>query len=149
MDELPLLEPTLRAVLNELIPGRGPSLPGAGDLGLGDSVKDRLADSWAGVAGALTELDAKARALGGEDGFAFLPDETRSDLLREVAGSHPGFLEGVVFHLYAGYYQHPRVVEALGLENRPPYPKGYSLEPGDPGLLEPVRDRPRLYRETE
>ena len=149
MDELPLLEPTLCAVLNELIPGRGPSLPGAGDLGLGDYVKGRLADSRAGVVGALAELDARARALGGEDGFAFLPDEMRSGLLREVAGAHPGFLESLVFPLYSGYYQHRKVVEALGLENRPPYPKGYSLEPGDPGLLDPVRDRPRFYRETD
>ena len=50
MDELPLPGPTLCAVLNELIPGRGPSLPGAGDLGLGDSVEAQLADARAAVA---------------------------------------------------------------------------------------------------
>ena len=149
MDELPLPGPTLCAVLNELIPGRGPSLPGAGDLGLGDSVEAQLADARAAVAGALTDLDARASALGGEHGFASLAGETRSGLLREVASAHPGFLESLVFPLYSSYYQHPEVVEALGLESRPPFPKGYSLEPGDLDLLDPVRDRARLYRETD
>jgi len=40
------------------------------------------------------------------------------------------------------------VVEAIGLESRPPYPKGYPLELGDLGLLDPVRNRPRFYREA-
>jgi hypothetical protein len=41
----------------------------------------------------------------------------------------------------------PRVLEALGVEPRPPHPAGYATVEGDPSLLEPVRQRGRTYRE--
>jgi hypothetical protein len=51
---------------------------------------------------------------------------------------------GVVVHLYQAYYQHPKVLEALGEPPRPPFPEGYALEPTDPQLLEALRTRARL-----
>ena len=54
---------------------------------------------------------------------------------------------GVLFQTYAGYYQNPAVLEALGLEGRPPHPKGYEIGPDDPQLLDPVRARAPFYRE--
>ena len=63
-----------------------------------------------------------------------------------IATREPAFLPGLVFHTYAGYYQHDRVFEALGLEARPPHPKGYETEANDLTLLDPVRRRRRLYR---
>jgi hypothetical protein len=68
-------------------------------------------------------------------------------VLNEIATTEPGFLPGLIFHTYAGYYQNGRVMEALGLEPRPPHPAGYEMEPGDLTLLEAVRRRPRMYRE--
>ena len=50
-------------------------------------------------------------------------------------------------HTYTGYYQHPRVLEALGLETRPPHPTGYPTIEGDLTLLDAVRGRARMYRE--
>jgi hypothetical protein len=44
------------------------------------------------------------------------------------------------------YYRDDRVVRSLGLEPRPPYPKGYVLEDGDWSLLDPVRARPPFWR---
>ena len=44
------------------------------------------------------------------------------------------------------YYRDDRVVRSLGLEPRPPYPKGHVLEDGDWSLLDPVRARPPLWR---
>jgi len=46
------------------------------------------------------------------------------------------------------YYRDDRVVRSLGLEPRPPYPKGYMLEDGDWSLLDPVRARPPFWRRT-
>jgi hypothetical protein len=40
------------------------------------------------------------------------------------------------------------VLEALGIEGRPPHPKGYTIEPTDWSLLDPVRRRSRRYREV-
>ena len=41
-----------------------------------------------------------------------------------------------------GYYGDPRVMRALGMEARPPFPRGFELEQGDWTLLDPVRARP-------
>ena len=80
------------------------------------------------------------------DGFAALASPEREDALRELASEQPGFLPGLLFQTYAAYYQHPRVLEGLGLEPRPPHPKGYAMEDGDLALLDAVRRRPPLYR---
>jgi hypothetical protein len=34
------------------------------------------------------------------------------------------------------------------MDARAPFPKGYDLEQGDWSLLDPVRARPRLYRDV-
>jgi hypothetical protein len=46
------------------------------------------------------------------------------------------------------YYRDDRVVLSLGLEARPPFPKGHTLEQGDWSLLDPVRSRPKLWRDA-
>jgi hypothetical protein len=46
------------------------------------------------------------------------------------------------------YYRDDRVLRSLGLELRPPFPKGYELEQGDWSLLDPVKARPPTLRRT-
>lgn len=46
------------------------------------------------------------------------------------------------------YYRDDRVVLSLGLEPRPPFPKGHTLEQGDWSLLDPVRTRPKMWRDA-
>jgi hypothetical protein len=41
------------------------------------------------------------------------------------------------------------VVRSLGLESRPPYPKGHVLEDGDWSLLDPVRARLPMWRRAQ
>ena len=138
----------LSGVLDQLIPARPDAeLPGAGELGVGEVVIRAQGDALPVLAAVLGELDAQASSRGAAD-FTELPDEERATLLDEVATRNPGFLPGLVFHAYTAYYQQPRVVEALGLEARPPHPKGYELEMGDLGLLDPVRERKGLYRKA-
>jgi hypothetical protein len=45
------------------------------------------------------------------------------------------------------YYRDDRVVRALGLEARAPFPKGRPLEQGDWSLLDDVRGRPQMWRD--
>jgi hypothetical protein len=47
------------------------------------------------------------------------------------------------------YYRDDRVIAALGLEPRPPFPKGHSLEESDWSLLDAVRGRPRMWRDVD
>ena len=44
------------------------------------------------------------------------------------------------------YYEDERVLLALGLESRPPFPKGHEVEQGDFSLLDAVRRGPPRYR---
>jgi len=45
------------------------------------------------------------------------------------------------------YYRDDRVLRSLGMEARPPFPKGFEVEEGDWSLLEPVRARGAVYRD--
>ena len=47
------------------------------------------------------------------------------------------------------YYRDDRVMAALGLEPRPPFPKGHVIEDGDWSLLDAVRGRPRMWRDVD
>ena len=88
------------------------------------------------------------------DQFARLAGQALADL-------DPARLEAVAVELRASggdavmtltrvvlqcYYRDDRVVRSLGLEPRPPYPKGHVLENGDWSLLDPVRARPPMWR---
>lgn len=46
------------------------------------------------------------------------------------------------------YYRDPRVMTSLGMEVRPPFPDGYEVAPGDWSILDPVRDRGKIWRDA-
>jgi hypothetical protein len=135
----------LASVLDEIIPPTADGrLPGAGQLGLAEFVVEALRQTpelAAMVARGLAELDEQARACNAP-GFTTLAREDKVRLLNNW-----GFVLPLMVHACAGYYRHARVINALGLEARPPHPKGYEMAPNDLSLLDAVRRRPRLYRE--
>lgn len=137
----------LTALLDELVPPspeRG--LPGAGELGLAHELVERVPELLPMLRPGLAALDEEARRRGAGS-FAALARPERAAAIREREAQDAGFLPGLLYHGYARYYQHPRVLEALGLEARPPYPQGYAMEPTDPERLAAMRRRPPLYRE--
>ena len=141
---------TLARVLDLLIPpstdGR---LPGAGELGLSCYVEELLAKTPAPrplVAQGLAALEAAASDRGAR-GFAELPRHAQRALLDAHAKTAPAFAPTLLFQVMTGYYREPRVLAALGLENRPPFPKGHAVEESDFSLLDAVRRREKLYRE--
>lgn len=46
------------------------------------------------------------------------------------------------------YYRDARVMRALNIEVRAPFPKGYSQTPNDFSILDPVRKRGEIYRKV-
>ena len=141
----------LSIVLDAIIPpAENGRLPGAGELGLVDYIAltlQRSPELAPAVAGGLSLLDDLAAARGSH-GFAALGDTDRAAVLSESVTGEPAFLPSLIFHSYVAYYQNDRVIEALGLEPRPPFPKGYEIEPNDLSLLDEVRERSRLYRDA-
>jgi hypothetical protein len=63
--------------------------------------------------------------------------------LRAAGSAAVGVLTRIVLLCY---YRDDRVMVSLGLEARPPFPKGHVLEQGDWSLLDPVRARPPIWR---
>jgi len=98
------------------------------------------------VVQSLAALDDLARHRAGRR-LDDLPPEERAAVLDQLAASEHAFPPVLVLYTYAGYYQHPQVLEALGLEPRPPHPTGYATIEGDLTLLDAVRRRARMYRE--
>jgi hypothetical protein len=132
-------------VLDEIVPpddaGR---LPGAGQLGLAGPVDAALRKTpalRAMIVEGLAELMGQARERDPRGFWALSPPD------RLALVQQQGFLLPLTVQVYAAYYSAPRVLEALGLEPRPPHPQGYELAPDDLGpLLEAVRRRGRSYR---
>jgi hypothetical protein len=62
---------------------------------------------------------------------------------RSSGGAAAAILIRVVLQCY---YRDDRVLRSLGLELRPPFPKGHALEQGDWSLLEPVKARSSMWR---
>ncbi len=142
----------LRAVLDEIIPAAvGGELPGAGEAGLAEYIEQAVRETPEianVIRPALAALDQLARERTGQ-GFGALAGPQRRPVIAEFSSQDVAFFLTMMFHAYSGYYQHERVVEGLGLEARPPHPKGYVVQPSDlDGLLQAVRQRPKLYRDA-
>src|SRR5690349_15046277 len=81
--------------------------------------------------GALADL-ARAR---NPAGWEALSRDEQATVVAEFTADDQLFLPAFLFLVYSAYYRHPRVVEALGLEARPPHPKGYTMAPDDWAVL--------------
>ncbi len=46
------------------------------------------------------------------------------------------------------YYRDDRVMESLGMEARPPFPKGFQVDQGDWSMLEAVQQRGKIWRDA-
>ena len=136
------------AVLDRLVPGTG-TIPGAGQA--------NTADYLDGVVGASPELsrlfsiglhsiEACAESRGSS--FVEMNDDQQDEVLRDIEDTESEFFETLLMHTYNGYYSNPDVVEALGLEARPPQPQGHTVELGDFSALEAVVSRGQAYREA-
>ena len=128
---------TLTALLDQIIPPSA-ELPGAGELGLAehiDAALEQTPDLRPLIAQGLASLSAQ--------GFCEAEVDDRLEVLNRVAPQEPALVPSLVFHTYMAYYSHGRVVEALGMEARAPFPQGYEMEPSDFSLLDPVRARSR------
>lgn len=78
--------------------------------------------------------------------FAALDRDRREALINDYYASG-GAAVALGRVILGAYYRDDRVLLALGLEARAPFPKGYVLEQGDWSLLDTVRRRPAFWRD--
>jgi hypothetical protein len=132
----------LRVIAGTIIPASAEfDVPGADDPAIQADIVATLGRDAVLVREALDQL---ARLAGSP--LADLDPARRAAVameLRAKGGPAVATLTRVVLQCY---YRDDRVVRSLGLEPRPPYPKGHVLEDGDWSLLDPVRARPPMWR---
>ena len=135
----------LRAIAAIIIPASAEfDVPGADDPAIQADIVATLGRDTGLVREALDELTR----LAGRRPLASLDPGRRETValeLRAKGGAAVSTLTRVVLQCY---YRDDRVVRSLGLEPRPPYPKGHVLEDGDWSLLDPVRARQPMWRRT-
>lgn len=138
----------LDAVLNLIVPPSADGrMPGAAEVGVPAYLFAEAPDALPVLREELAELERRARARFAR-GFAALEERERQTLVEELRAQQPSFMSRLAMETLACYYQHDRVLEGLGLEARPPYPKGHQVVQGDLSLLEPVRARGKIYRDV-
>ena len=132
----------LRCIAGMMIPASMEfDVPGADDPTIFADITATLGRDTAHVREALGDLVALA---GGA--FADLVPARReavSASFRERGGAAATLFRVIL----QCYYRDDRVVRSLGLEPRAPFPKGHTLEQGDWSLLDPVRKRPKMWRD--
>jgi hypothetical protein len=138
----PLQLDDLRTIAGVIVPASEEfDVPGADDPAIQADIVATLDRDAARIAEA---LDMLARIAGMP--LANLGPAARQAAameLRAHGGAAVATLTRVVLQCY---YRDDRVLRSLGLEPRPPYPKGHVLEGGDWSLLDRVRAQPPFWR---
>jgi hypothetical protein len=135
---------SLRCIAEMMIPASAEyGVPSAGDDAIFADILQSFGRDIEHVLTVLRMLDETAGGV-----FADLEParrEAAAARLRESGGESLMYLSRIILQCY---YRDDRVMRSLGLEPRPPFPKGFEVEQGDWSLLDPVRARPKLYREV-
>jgi hypothetical protein len=138
----PVQTEDLRAIAGVMIPASADfGVPGADDPAIQADIVTTLGRDADLVRKALDEF---ARLAG--QPLASLDPARREAVAAQLRTGGGAALATLVRVILQCYYRDDRVVRSLGLEARPPYPKGHVLEDGDWSLLDPVRARPPMWR---
>jgi hypothetical protein len=135
---------TLAAMCARMIPASDQyKVPGADDPLIQADIAKSLGRDATAVHDTLALLD---RIAGGD--FAALPVAKQDEAcatLRAEGGMNLTLTTRIVLQCY---YRDDRVMISLGMEPRPPFPKGHELPQGDWSLLDPVRKRGKIWRDA-
>ena len=75
-----------------------------------------------------------------------LQDSEQKQLIDNLRRTLNEYFSVLTTHVINCYYQHDIVLEKIGIEQTPPFPKGFHLSEWDISLLEPVYERGKRYR---
>ena len=135
---------SLRCVAALMIPASAAhAVPGADDETIFADIISSIGRDTALVKQALEQLDHAVDGV-----FADATQERRQAAAKQLRLAGGAALAALTRAVVQCYYRDDRVMRSLGMEVRPPFPKGYEVEQGDWSLLDPVRARPAFYRRT-
>jgi len=122
-------------------------IPGADDSEIFDRIVIASKLDRSLVDEGIRALEDLSHALHGER-FAVLENDDKvltADRFAQTGAPHVPVIVSITAQCY---YSDERVMTALGMENRAPFPIGYTVEQGDWSLLDPVKKRPKFYRKV-
>ena len=139
---------TFEVVVDMIVPasadGRKPS---AAEVGVLHFIAERQPGELPAIARDIDRLEVAAGERHGA-GFTEIDAASRQAVVDVMRAEDATFLRNLALHTVTCYYQDDRVLSAIGLEPRPPFPKGYEVVAGDTALLDPVRRRGSIVREA-
>ncbi len=138
----PLHSADLRRIAGIMIPADETyGVPGADDPAIFDDLLSTLGRDLLHVRIALQQLAVLA---GGP--FSSLPPCRAEQLAASFLATNTLEVSTLGRLILQCYYRDERVLHALGVDPRPPFPRGQALEQGDWRLLEAVRTLPPMWR---
>ncbi len=133
---------TLRRLVAVMIPASAQyNVPGADDGAIFADILRSIKRDREQVGHALRCLHDLAGAA-----FPGLPADEQLAVIERFRRDQPEMANLLVSITVRCYYRDDRVMRSIGMEPRPPFPKGFEVEQGDWSLLDPVRAGPRIYR---
>ena len=133
---------SLRLLLGMMIPASARhGVPGADDP---DILADVLATLGRQPAPALDALVRLHELAAGP--LADLDPALREAAVQDFRRQHRGRAMLLVSVAVQCYYRDDRVMRSLGMDARPPFPRGFIVEQGDWSLLDQVRTRAPMWR---
>ena len=139
---------TLLALVGSVIPANVEhGLPGADDADIAADILATARSFHATVADALRHIESIAKERY-DAAYADLDPTTRATLARDLSRSRFAGVGTLITITAQCYYRDDRVMQSLGMAPRSPYPDGFDIPQGDWSLLEPVRQRGRIYKEV-
>ena len=141
-------ESALAAIVGAMIPASDEyAVPSAADPAIFADILTLVKRHPEPVIEALEALEAIAHSRH-STGFNALDEDAKAATLETFRQSATPHLRAIVSMTAQCYYRDDRVMASLGMEPRPPFPKGFEVEQGDLSLLDPVRARGRIWREA-
>lgn len=132
----------LRDIVGIMIPADATlGMPGADDPAILADIVASLGRDLGPVREAVSAIVARP---GGA--FATMDIDGREGLIGEYVANGGTAGAALARVVLSAYYRDDRVLLALGMEPRAPFPKGHVLEQGDWSLLDPVRRRAPFWR---
>ena len=132
----------LRSLAGMIVPASASyALPGADDPAIFADIVASMKFERDDIRSALSLL---SRLAGGP--LARLDQPARQDAVAKLRATGGTVVSVLSRHVLLCYYRDARVMRSLGLEVRPPFPLGFSVEQGDWSLLDNVKARPPFWR---
>ncbi len=139
---------SLNVLIDLLIPAsRDRCMPAATDLLLYADISDLPAQDRQLFESGLAQIEARSMQQH-HIGFAQLQAVDAQALVDTFRAEGSQFIQSFITQTVGRYLAHDDVMPLIGLEARPPWPKGNPVAGGDWSLLDVVKTRQKLYREV-